>query len=569
MRAALRPADRPVPRLALASLAVTVFCASTHAQTLLETLDGAQIDDVYGSALATAGDANGDGVGDLLVGSPAYDGARGRAELRSGRDGAPIVTFIGGSPGQRVGHAVSTAGDMNNDGYVEIAFSAVGQSTFDSGVTSYDPVSIWDVEHASDLHTYWSLFNDDTGWSLSGGGDSDGDGLPELLMGAPRYDAGALVDVGRVLRLRYTATSISVSSVAQGDQAGQQMGFDLAWIGNVNGAGPDEFVVGSPYRDEIGLPGQPDVGRVHVFDGLGNLVWTTKGPVQAGGLFGWSVGGGVDLTGNGLPDVLVGAPYYGSGDAGRVALYRGYDGVAQTARVGDDDGDHFGWDVTTVRVDGQPFALVGAPGDGETSGFTLLEPGVVHRCSPADLSTVWSVKGGVSWGSLGSAVAVLGDVNLDGSDEWAASQPFPNVIQTDEVGAVEIYDGKGHTAGWATIGSGLAGTHGVPQLLPNLDPHLGATLLVHLDNAEQAATTAVLFLGLTEVALPFKGGTLHVDPLLSVAFALPAAGVSLPFGVPHDDTLSGFHLLLQGAHADPGAPLGVAISPALDLEFGA
>lgn len=548
-----------------AALLAAWLAAPLASQQIMETLSGTVVDDSFGRALDNAGDVDGDGIDDLIVGSPTASSDNGSVRLFSGRTGDLIHLFTGSTNAQ-LGYAVAGIGDMNGDGRSEVAFSAIGESKFEGGVFSYDPVRIWDQAAGAYLFTYWSSDNDDAGYALSGGGDGNGDDLPDLLIGAPLYDTSTLSNAGRVYRLQIAGGVPLVTIMRTGDQAGQQMGFDVAWVGDVLGNGIDHFAVSSPFRDEIGLPGAPDVGRVHVLDGHGNQLWTNKGPNQASGLFGFSVGGGKDLTGDGLPDVVIGAPYYGNN--GRVAVYHGPNGAFFGAREGDSSGDLFGWDVAVIDRTGVNSILVGAPGDGEGGGLT--DPGVVHRLSSsASLPTVWSYTGDASLGHLGLAIAVLRDMNFDDGEEFAVGQPFPFLPVTNTPGRVQMFCGLNQSAAWSNYGVGLPGTLGVPTLVAQSNPLIPSTTPVHFSNSLGATTFGVVFYGFQTATLPFKGGFLQVTPSFLFNFPmLPPQGVTINVPAADDHSYIGLRIYFQGAQLDPGAVLGVSLTRPLLLNFG-
>ncbi|GJM21510.1 MAG: hypothetical protein DHS20C15_14250 [Planctomycetota bacterium] len=558
--------SRPLLTATLLAGATCLGSAPLSAQHVIETREGYMADDTFGDVIANAGDIDADGVDDLIIGSPTHQVDRGRVELISGRTGGSLISFVG-APGDRMGRAVAGLGDVNGDGHSEFAYSSPGSSLV-SGFVFYDRVTVYDYGNDTVLHTRWFLSNDGNGASLSGGGDSDGDGLPELLIGAPGYDAPGLGNAGRVWRLRVTATASSLQAVATGTQTGEGMGHAVAWIGDTHGDGIDRFATSSPYRDEFG---DVDVGRVYLFDGLGNAEWDFSGPTQDNGRFGWSLAGGGDFSGDGLPDVIIGSPYYTGGgldDRGRVGVNRGFNADILAFRYGDSANDLLGWDVEPVVFDGATHVLAGAPGDGETGGISFNDPGEVHRLSMPSLATTWSDTGDASWGHLGRAVAALGDMNGDGSEEWAVGQPFPIDAQTNTDGNVYIYGGATHVAAASHFGAGLAGTLGIPSIDALGTPKIPSNSLVRIENSLGLSTPALLFLGFSTAAIPFKGGTVHVNPFKIQSFLMPAPRIDFLVALQDDHTLHGLTAYVQAAMADPAAPLGVALTRGLRLDLG-
>jgi hypothetical protein len=92
---------------------------------------------------------------------------------------------------------------------------------------------------------------------------------------------------------------------------------------------------------------------------------------------------------------------------------------------------------------------------------------------------------------------------------------------------------------------------------------------VDLANSAGVATPAVLFLGFSKQSLlTGKGGTLLVNPLLTLPLSVPAGGLVLSGAIPDDPALYGFHLYLQALEADAGASKGISFTRGLDLLFG-
>jgi hypothetical protein len=146
---------------------------------VLHTLYGQSPWDGFGTALRGAGDVDLDGHADVIVGAPPLSGGAGYVKVFSGRDGRVLRTLLGGVAGDWYGIAVDRAGDVDGDGYPDLL---VGM-TPESGVG--ERVVIHSGRDGRLLLTLQGTApHDHFGWSLAGGGNVDGDGAPDLVVGA-------------------------------------------------------------------------------------------------------------------------------------------------------------------------------------------------------------------------------------------------------------------------------------------------------------------------------------------------------------------------------------------------
>jgi Tol biopolymer transport system component len=144
-----------------------------------------------------------------------------------------------------------------------------------------------------------------------------------------------------------------------------------------------------------------------------------------------------------------------------------------------------------------------------------------------------------------------------------------DVVPGDTNGFPDVFVRDRVKAQWSNYGAGLPGSNGVPGLVAEGDPILGAPLTIDVGNSSGAATAALLFVGFQQASLHSSlGGDLLVLPVLTGLLALPAAGASLTATLPADPALGDLEIDLQVLEADAGAVKGVSFTPGLELILG-
>ncbi|MFO0973383.1 MAG: FG-GAP-like repeat-containing protein [Phycisphaerae bacterium] len=400
-----------------------------------------------GTALAGAGDVNGDGLADLVVGAYEYNGGfsnEGRAYVfhgsAAGLSATPDWFIEHAQPYANFGYSVAGVGDVNRDGYDDVL---IGARQF-SGAASFVGAAYLYLGSARGLATQpaWTTVGTQAGALLgavvSGAGDVNADGYTDLLVAAPSFDSGP-VDVGRVWLYLGGRGGPATQPVwwADGSESGAGFGTALAAAGDLDGDGYADVLIGAPRRDSPLV----DAGEVRVYrGGPGGLsavpAWTLSGD-QAGAQFGASVAGAGDVDGDGYRDVVIGAPLRDqvATDEGRVYLFRGGAGGLSTQPVWFADGGqlwaNLGTSVAGVGdFDGDGFNDVAA---GARIAMSTWSARARWRCiagAPADWSVTprWFVAGDQSGSRFGERIAGAGDVNGDGRADlaigaWLASFP--------------------------------------------------------------------------------------------------------------------------------------------------
>jgi hypothetical protein len=225
--------------------------------------------------VATAGDVNGDGYADVIVGAPYYANGQtdeGRASVYHGSaSGLSITakwTAESDQADAKFGNAVATAGDVNGDGFADVI---VGAPNYDNGQTDEGRASVYHGSAGGLSATpNWTSESDQDsakfGNSVAIAGDVNGDGYADVIVGAPNYDNGQ-TDEGRVFVYHGSASGLSTTAnwTAESDQASAYFGYSVATAGDVNGDGYADVIVGAPNYDN----GQADEGRAFVYYGNG------------------------------------------------------------------------------------------------------------------------------------------------------------------------------------------------------------------------------------------------------------------------------------------------------------
>lgn len=350
-----------------------VLCVSLATGVVIMETDGDSALDRFGTSIAAAGDANGDGTPDLLVGSPAGDPSAGSVNVVSGKDGVVLQVFVGGANGDRFGHAVAAAGDVDADGVQDWI---VGAPDADVPVKSAGMARVISGASGATLFDLvGSAFLDRLGTAVAGAGDVDGDGRDDLWIGAPLADAGAMNGGEAIL---VSGASGAALWSAAGFGVADQVGYWLAGVGDADGDGLPDVAVGAPGDDSGGA----DAGRVSVLSGWnGAVVATIVGDHPGVGL--GPVSGMGDVDGDSCADVAVSAPSSStvSMEGGAVWICSGKSGAELARFSGTAPNGWLGVAIAGVgdaNGDGVPDLVAGAP---------------VHDDHPELFASAWVVSG--------------------------------------------------------------------------------------------------------------------------------------------------------------------------------
>jgi hypothetical protein len=299
-------------------------------------VEGNQADAQFGGCVQAAGDVNGDGYGDVIVGAWLYDGGQtneGRAFVYFGSDSglADTPAWIGESDavGAVYGYFCAGVGDLNGDGFDDIAVGARRYS--DGGLSSAGRVYVYlGSPTGPSLAPDWTHDGDQAGGEVGafvmGAGDADRDGFGDLIVGAFRYDHPER-DEGMAWLFRGSAAGLSTTAAwsAEGNQRSCSFAYHLDGAGDVNHDGYSDVILSASGQDVDGLI---DAGRVYLYLGMPSglatePIWYQDGD-QAGGAL-EAVRGVGDVNGDGFADFATGALYRDNiyVDAGKAFVFYG------------------------------------------------------------------------------------------------------------------------------------------------------------------------------------------------------------------------------------------------------
>ena len=304
-----------------------VFSSATGALLWTLNLPSPLNSSFFGSSVASISDLNADTIPDLIVGSPGHgDGSATRpsqAFVFSGADGALLLTIADPNPlvaetviGFTFGSVVASIGDVNGDLKPDILVGDAQQDV--GGNADQGQVHIFSGSTGTLIQT---LNHPDSqagaffGVSVASIGDIDNDLVPDIVVGAYKYDVGLNEDQGRAYVFSGASGALLLTLDNPTPQAFANFGFSAAGAGNINNDAVPDIVISAPGQTLPGPPGQigPNYsqGQAFVFSGAtGALLSTLDDPSpQRGANFGHAVVSGGDLDGDGKPDVVVGAPF--------------------------------------------------------------------------------------------------------------------------------------------------------------------------------------------------------------------------------------------------------------------
>ncbi len=291
-------------------------------------------DGEFGGALTGLKDINGNGMGEVVVGArertlenpPVI---RDRVYIFDGSTGEILHTFFSENPDdlEGFGFALSTMPDVSGDGFEELVVGAISANV---GIIEYAGAAyIFDPISGDSLLRLVSP-NPSTGFgrSVAGIPDVSGDGLGDVIVGAPR-EPDSFTTEGRAYIFDGSSGEVLHSLISPNEQFSGLFGFSVAGVSDIDGDGSGDVVVGAPIERGEGVPFS--AGRAYVFSGSnGDIIHSLVSPTQASGIrFGEVVETLGDFDGDRFPEIVVSEPGSspgGSPERGVVNVFDGFSG---------------------------------------------------------------------------------------------------------------------------------------------------------------------------------------------------------------------------------------------------
>jgi hypothetical protein len=424
------------------------------------TITGINNQEFTGSSVSSAGDINNDGYDDMIIGAEDYPSGSGvgRAYVIYGGPTSNLIninltsltssqgfTITGINNQEFTGSSVSSAGDINNDGYDDMIVGAFGYASGSEVGRAYviygGPTSnLININLASLTPTQgFSITGineyDITGSSVSHAGDINNDGYDDMIIGAEDYPSGS--EVGRAYVIYGGPTSnlanINLASLTPtqgfsitGINNGEFTGSSVSSAGDINNDGYDDMIIGAP-----GYPSDNGVGIAYVIYGgptsnLANINLTSLAPTQGFSITGInnqeftgsSVSSAGDINNDGYDDMIIGAPYYPSeSGVGRAyVIYGGPTSNLANINLASLTSSQ-GFTITGINIDEYTGSSVSSAGDINNDGYDDMIIGAPYYPSESGVGRAYVI--------YGSKIGYIVDAPTPHPTSQPTGQPFP------------------------------------------------------------------------------------------------------------------------------------------------
>jgi len=499
------------------------------------SIDGIKINGRFGNSVSSAGDFNGDGVDDLMVGSESDE-----AYVIYGENGLYSVNLnalngdngfvVKGVSGDKLGYSLSSAGDFNGDGVDDIIVGAyegtppgfrgeAGKVYILYGNVTYpSPFDVNTLNSTTGFVINGISQRDNTGFSVSSAGDVNGDGIDDVVIGAYQADSISKQDAGKgfiiygsknhdsTLELKDLDSSKGVEII---NSLFFRLGTSVSSAGDFNDDGIDDVIIGSQgYGKACVVYGSKNLkSPIYTNDLNGNNGIIIDEMTSRNNDFGFSVSSAGDFNGDKISDVIIGVPKAQDGvnNQGDVHIVYGknnytsylketsykekildvslnyqngelrHQNYSLYIRGDQSEGGNFGNSISKIgdiNNDGYDDVLIGAragnqanSGDSWTGLVYLLLGSSNHDSDPAPLNARdWNnnlgfiIEGVDQKGYFGWSVSSAGDVNGDGKTDLIIGAPRASAGGKYSAGKVYIIDGTKIANEYLTTSTTIATT---------------------------------------------------------------------------------------------------------------